>query len=178
MEKIMICRSPRKSVSIEVLSDETILVRAPYFLSRTRIENILSKKEKWIQKRILAVRNALAVPCITKAEFDEIRQRTKDLILPRVKFWSEKYGFVYSGVKITSARRRFGSCSGKNSLCFSAYLSLFPLSLVDYVIVHELCHTKHHNHSKDFYRLVESILPDWKVSHEALKGAVIPEICE
>ena len=67
-----------------------------------------------------------------------------------------------TGVKITSAQKRFGSCNGKNSLCFSYILMLYPDEAVDYVVVHELSHIRHHNHSKDFYKLISSVLPDYK----------------
>lgn len=80
-------------------------------------------------------------------------------------------GTDYTGIKITSAKTRYGSCSAKNSLCFSLYLMQKPLYAVDYVIVHELAHTVHHNHGKDFYKLIEKYMPDYKDRISVLKGA-------
>ena len=80
-------------------------------------------------------------------------------------------GTDYTGIKITSAKTRYGSCSAKNSLCFSLYLMQKPLYAVDYVIVHELAHTVHHNHGKDFYKLIEKYMPDYKDRISFLKGA-------
>ena len=78
-------------------------------------------------------------------------------------------GLVPAGIKITSARTRFGSCSGKNSICFSWRLMLYPPEAIDYVIVHELAHIRHHDHSPAFYALIEQYLPDWKVRMKLLK---------
>ena len=72
-------------------------------------------------------------------------------------------------MKITSARKRFGSCSGKNSLCFSYWLMLYPQEAVDYVIVHELAHIVHKNHSAAFYRLIGQYLPDYRERIKMLK---------
>ena len=71
-------------------------------------------------------------------------------------------GVTPAGVKITSARTRFGSCSGKNSLCFSWRLMLYPPQAIDYVVVHEMAHIRHHNHSKDFWAFVASVMPDYR----------------
>ena len=67
-----------------------------------------------------------------------------------------------ASVKINSAKKRYGSCSGTNNLNFSLYLMDKDERFVDYVVVHELAHIKHHNHSKDFYRFIEQFMPDYK----------------
>jgi predicted metal-dependent hydrolase len=71
-------------------------------------------------------------------------------------------GVRHSGVKITSARTRFGSCSAKNSICYSLYLMQYPPEAVDYVVVHELAHIRHKNHSPAFYAEVARWLPDYR----------------
>ena len=76
-------------------------------------------------------------------------------------------GLTPAGISITGAEKRFGSCSGKNRLCFSWRLMLYPPEAVDYVVVHELAHIRHKNHGRDFYALVASILPDYR-QREAL----------
>ena len=74
-----------------------------------------------------------------------------------------------TAVKINFAKTRFGSCSSKNSINFSAFLMLFPLEAVDYVVVHELAHIKYKNHQKEFYALVEKYMPDYKKRMALLK---------
>ena len=65
---------------------------------------------------------------------------------------------------------RWGSCSGKNRLCLSWRLMERPREVIDYVIIHELCHTEHHDHSKGFWALVESFLPNYRALRRELKG--------
>ena len=74
-----------------------------------------------------------------------------------------------SGITITAARTRFGSCSPKNRLCFSWRLMAYPEEAIDYVVVHELAHLVHRNHGPEFYALVASILPDHKQRRALLK---------
>ena len=74
-----------------------------------------------------------------------------------------------AGIKITSAQKRFGSCSGKNSICYSWRLMLYPPEAIDYVVVHELAHIVHKNHSAKFYALVAKYLPDYKERENLLR---------
>ena len=82
---------------------------------------------------------------------------------------AERMQTVYKSVTITSARSRWGSCSGDNSLHYSFRLIYAPKDVVEYVVVHELAHTKHHNHSKAFWTEVAKYVPDWKVKRNWLK---------
>ena len=78
-------------------------------------------------------------------------------------------GVVPTGIKITSAKTRFGSCSSKNSLCFSLYLMAYPDRAIDYVVVHELAHIRQKNHSPAFYAEVAKVMPDYKERVKLLK---------
>ncbi len=167
-------RSDRKTLSVEIQKDGTVLVRAPFFLSEMRIELFLSEKQNWIEKKRALVLSRGSEVVLHSRQIEQLRKNAKERILPRVRMWSEKTGLSYTAARITSARGRFGSCSGKNSLSFSLYLALCSDELIDYVIVHELCHTKEHNHSPAFYALVEQHLPDWKARHLELKKIIIP----
>ena len=84
-------------------------------------------------------------------------------------YWSEATGLVPTGIKITAAKKRYGSCSGKNSLCFSWRLMLYPPEAIDYVVVHELAHIRHHNHSPAFWAFVEQTLPDYRQRQSLLR---------
>lgn len=97
------------------------------------------------------------------------RQQARLIIEERLKFFAVKYAFHYDRVRISSARTRWGSCSSKGTLSFSWRLIMTPLDVVDYVVIHELAHTVHHNHSKRFWGLVEKILPDYKERRTRLK---------
>ena len=97
------------------------------------------------------------------------RQQASHLILERVKFFAELHQLQYEKIKITSARTRWGSCSPKSTLSFSWRLMLTPPEVIDYVIIHELAHTVHHNHSKRFWTLVEKFLPDYRARRKQLR---------
>ena len=89
-----------------------------------------------------------------------------------------KWGLSWQGIRITSAKTRWGSCSSKNSLNFSYRLALLPLDLVEYVVVHELAHTRHHDHSARFWSLVGEMMPDYQQRRKRLKeiARTLPEI--
>ena len=87
----------------------------------------------------------------------------------KVAYWSTRTGLVPTGVKITTARKRYGSCSGTNSLCFSCFLMNCPEEAVDLVVVHELCHIREKNHGPGFYALLSQYLPDYRERKKLLQ---------
>jgi len=174
MIQYRLVRSNRKSLAIEITRDLEVLVRAPYFVSVKRIEKFISQREKWIEgakertkKRLENKRE------LTKEEIDALKTAAIEYIPQKLKEYSEIMKLYPSSVKITSAKTRFGSCSGKNSICFSYRLMLYPKAAVDYVIVHELAHIKHKNHGKQFYALVEKYLPDYRERNKMLKSDIL-----
>ena len=86
-----------------------------------------------------------------------MRKEAKRLFPNRTKQLADKYGFTFSDVKIQSSKTRWGSCSGLKSINLSLYLMLLPAHLVDYVILHELCHTKEMNHGVNFWRWMDRV---------------------
>ncbi|HBB27250.1 TPA: hypothetical protein DCZ36_01985 [Candidatus Gracilibacteria bacterium] len=97
------------------------------------------------------------------------RKQAQQHLNERVAHFSEKHGLKYEQIRITSAITRWGSCSGCNNLNFPWRLLMAPEKVIDYVIVHELAHTVHKNHSSRFWTLVESIMPDWKTHRTHLQ---------
>jgi len=89
-------------------------------------------------------------------------EQARKILQERLDLYANRYGFQYKGMKITSAKTRWGSCSAQSSLNFSWRLILAPLEQVDYVVLHELVHTVYHNHSKRFWNKLEMIMPDYK----------------
>lgn len=171
-------RSDRKTLAVEITREGKVLVRAPRFLSRGRIESFLQEKTAWIlqhQKQVLARLEAFPEP--SEAEEAAYRKAAKALLPELVKRWSERMGLYPEGITITGARTRFGSCSGKNRLSFSWRLMQYPEEAVEYVVVHELSHLKHRNHGPEFYALVARYMPDYKRREKLLKAppAAAPE---
>ena len=97
------------------------------------------------------------------------REQAKQILSERVQLFSRQYGFQYKKIGITSARTRWGSCSANGSLNFSWRLILAPMEAIDYVVVHELVHTVFHDHSGQFWKRVETIMPDYEERRKWLR---------
>lgn len=161
----------RKTLSLKVTEDLTVLVKAPKGLSRAEIDRFVSAHKTWIEKtKIRQQKRAETENTLTDTYISELRARAAEIIPKRVEYYAKEMGVQPIGIKITSAKTRFGSCSGKNSLCFSWRLLLYPPEAVDYVVVHELAHIREKNHSPAFYAVVASVLPDYKAREQLLKN--------
>ena len=161
--------SKRKTVSLKVASESEVVVHAPYGLSRKIIDEIINKHSKWIEKRIAFIKNQPLKTPPTKDELEELKERTKAMVLPLVEAYAHKMGVKYERVSITNAKKVFGSCTSKKHLNFSFRLCLYPKEAIEYVVVHELCHLKEMNHSKKFWSEVEAVLPDYRERRKLLK---------
>ncbi|MGN0492993.1 MAG: M48 family metallopeptidase [Acutalibacteraceae bacterium] len=164
-----VIRSKRKTLGIEITKDCEIIVRAPKGMSDRKIAEFVGKYNGWITKKLPeAQRRAERSREIDENE-TELRRAARETIPKLVESYSKRMGLKPSSVKITSAVKRFGSCSGKNGLCFSWRLMAYPTAAVEYVVVHEIAHIKHHNHSAAFYALIEKYMPDYKERQKLLK---------
>ncbi len=92
-----------------------------------------------------------------------------NLATSRINFFSKKYNLPYNKLSIRAQKTRWGSCSATNNISLNYLLMMAPVAVIDNVIVHELCHTVHKNHAKEFWQLVLKILPDYKIHHKWLK---------
>ncbi len=166
-----IIRSKRRSVSIEISKDLRVIIRAPRSFPDSEIAKIVAKHDSWI-RRAIGHRQLLNEkhPEPSPEEREALFELAEKILPPKIEYWSKATGLVPTGVKITSAEKRFGSCSPKNSLCFSYRLMQYPEAAIDYVVLHELAHIKHHNHSKDFYALIERYMPDYKRRERLLRS--------
>lgn len=164
MEPYEIIRSRRKTLALEITGEGRLLVRAPLRCSRARIDAFAAAHAAWIEKHLALQRERAArrPPAPTAAEIEALKARARAELPPRVAYWSEKMGVAPAGFKVTAARKRYGSCSAKNSLCFSCFLMNCPEAAVELVVVHELCHIREKNHGPGFYALLERYLPDWR----------------
>ncbi len=161
----VIIRTDRKTLAIEIRRrDAEVVIRAPRQLNTEIIEKFLSAQRKFIEKNVAEAKRRLETERKMLLECDEngLREKAREYLPEKIKYYSKLMGLVPTGVKITSAKTRFGSCSPKNSLCFSLYLMQKDERFIDYVIVHELAHIKHHNHGAAFYKLIEKYMPDYK----------------
>lgn len=168
-----VIRSNRKSISIEIRQDATILVRAPYQMQNAEINRFIKEKENWITKHLKKAEDRQReMRDIQKFSVQEIQKLT-DLalkIIPvKVKYFAGVMNVNYGRITIRNQKTRWGSCSAKRNLNFNCLLMLAPDEVVDYVVVHELCHLIEMNHSKKFWAQVEQVMPDYKKHKQWLK---------
>jgi len=163
-------RSGRKTLALEVNREGEVIVRAPQRLSLSVIEEFVLSRKDWImEKQQLQQNRAQAHPYPEGDRLDQLARRAEEILPGRVKHYAALMGVAPAGITITAARTRFGSCSAKNRICFSCLLMDYPDAAIDYVVVHELAHLRHHNHSPAFWAFVERILPDYRRREALLK---------
>ena len=146
-------RSNRKTLCVSITPEGEVVVRAPQRLAKREIDRFVA-----------------AHPEPDEAERAALIERAKAVLPPLVEKHAKRMGVSPAGVKITGACRRFGSCSGKNSLCFSLYLMRYPMEAIEYVVVHELAHIREKNHGPAFYAVVAAEMPDYKARAALLKA--------
>jgi len=151
---------------LEIDPQGHIIVRAPITATNTFIHSFVEAKHSWIEKKlaiVLAKRDrSMSLSCFTAEEMERLKREAKPLFEARAHFYAPLLGVTYNHITVRFQRSRWGSCSEKGNLSFNALLLLSPPSVLDYVVVHELCHRKEMNHSAHFWAEVSSIIPDWK----------------
>ena len=163
-------RSDRRTVNLQIQPDGSLLIRAPYFVSDAELRRIVAQNTDWItRQRKKNAERQNAHPELTPEQENALRKAAHELLPQRVAYWAPKLGVIPSAITITGAKTRFGSCSGQNRISFSWRVMQYPPEAIDYVVVHELAHTVHHDHSKAFYALIARFLPDYKAREEMLK---------
>lgn len=169
--EVSVIRSGRKTVSIQVKPNE-VIIRAPMRMKEKEIEKFVESKRNWIEKHLKSLsEKQKALENIEPYSDEEIRsfiKKSKEIIPKKVEFYAEKIGVTYNRITIRCQRTRWGSCSSKGNFNFNCLLVLLPDEIIDSVIVHELCHRKHMNHSAKFYEEVEKVFPEYRKCHEWL----------
>lgn len=164
-----VIRSSRRTIAIQICADGGVLVRCPRRMDAEAIQAFVQSRSGWIEKHLVKQAALPKLPAFTDAELRDLAQKALRIIPERVACFAPLIGVSYGRISIRNQRSRWGSCSGKGNLNFNCLLMLAPDEVVDYVVVHELCHRKEMNHSKRFWAEVERILPDYKVRKKWLK---------
>ncbi len=163
-----IIRSDRKTVALQIKSGE-VTVRAPRAMRDDEIAAFVARHEDWVRKKLATSPKMPSGPAITEEGIRLLSERARQIIPPRVKYYASLIGVQYNRVTVRHQKTKWGSCSGKKNLNFNCLLLLTPTEVMDSVIVHELCHLKHMNHSKEFYNEVLRVYPDYKKWNRWLK---------
>ena len=155
--------SRRKTISIRVNIDGSLLVRAPAGARIEEIEAVIRRHEEWIRKQILQMeRERETAVMITPQMREDGICRAKKLIPERVEYYAARMGVTWGRITIREQKTRWGSCSSKGNLNFNWKLVLMPDEILDYVVVHELAHRLEMNHSERFWKIVRRQIPDYQ----------------
>lgn len=172
-------RSSRKTLSVEI-GPTGLTVKAPYSASKRDVEAFLRKRPHWIlahydamQEKMEKLSQQNGNSHLSESQKEALEKRYRNLarecITKRASYYAAQLGVTYSSIRIAEQKTRWGSCSSRGTLSFHWRLILAPPAVMDYVVVHEVCHLIHMDHSPDFWAEVESLMPDYKVYKTWLK---------
>ena len=169
----VIQKSRRRSISVSVMKDNRVLVKAPYGTTEHTVQEFLLSKKDWITKHLekqnREEEKAESLGLLSADEIKQIKKQARTIIPQRVEYWANKIGVTYGRIAIRLQSSRWGSCSVDGNLNFNCLLVLMPPEILDSVVVHELCHRRHMNHSKEFYAEIDRVFPDYKRCNKWLK---------
>lgn len=177
-----VVRSKRKSYGIVVDEEARVFIRIPLRGSMTIARNLVREKRDWIfekvalQEKRKQQREAHEIQSESKYTPQQreglekrYREAAREYIPRRADYYAQQLGVSFERIRIAEQKTRWGSCSSKGTLSFNWKLMLAPPKILDYVVVHEVCHLKEMNHSPRFWKLVEELMPDYKECRKWLK---------
>jgi predicted metal-dependent hydrolase len=171
---IQVIRSDRRSLTVQVKADQTVVARIPRWTTDREIKNFLSTHANWIIRkyeeagRKQDMRSESGIPVwehLGRAE----RRQIKDRFTEKVSHYAGLMGVSVNRIFIKNQKTRWGSCSSKGNVNFNYRLYYMPEELLDYVVIHELAHRKHMNHSPAFWAEVAVWCPDYKAYRKRLR---------
>ncbi len=169
--EVTIRRSARaKRISIGVRPSGEVQLIIPTRGSEDTARKFLESKIEWIVAAQKKMASKPTIESSSEEEIEELRRRAKEYLPNRLAILAERFGFSYGRVTIRATRSKWGSCSWNNNISLSLFLMKLPEELIDFVLIHELCHTIHHNHSQDFHKVMNNCVENReKELHKALK---------
>ena len=158
--EITLSRTARaRRISLSVKPSGAVRLSFPAGVPPRQALAFLESRIDWVEtvRARLAERIAAAPPARTPEEIEELRRHANAVLPPRVAELAELFGFRYGRITIRAARTKWGCCTSRNNLSLSLFLMTLPAHLRDFVLLHELCHTVHHDHSPRFHALVDRL---------------------
>lgn len=167
-----------RSIRLSVRPDRAIRLTYPFFMRQKEAIAFADSKAEWIVKtRERLEERRAAIPQISRAEAKELLNCARAYLPVTIERLAKEYGFDYTSLRLTSARTRWGSCNSKNGISLSIFIMRLPIHLREFIILHELCHTRHLNHSEAFHALLNSCVDGKeKALNRELKAHIIPII--
>ena len=171
-----IIRSNRKTIAIQITPTGEVVVRCPQRMPTAQIQAFLEEKQDWLRKHLEKIESRPDLPRFTEAQIRDLADKALKTIPQRVAYFAQRIGVTYGRITIRNQTSRWGSCTSQGNLNFNCLLMLAPSEVLDYVVVHELCHRKEMNHSARFWAEVARVIPGYEASKKWLKdngGALI-----
>jgi len=162
-----------KRVSLSVNKEAKVVLTLPSRASEALAEEFIRAKAQWLIKQInfFKKRSNFSITKISPADYQKNKEQALKQIRARVDYFNQIYKFKFNRISIKNQTTRWGSCSRRGNLNFNFRLIFLPAVLMDYVVVHELCHLKEFNHSKNFWTLVAKTFPNYNSIRKNLKDS-------
>lgn len=150
-----------RRISIRVHPRTGVTVSMPYMVPYAAAMAFFRLKRDWVVGTFLRQKASAAdMPVASPAEIEVLRRQAKAELPPRLAELAARYGFIYNKVTIKHNSSNWGSCSAKNNINLNLNIVRLPQPLRDYILLHELCHLRHHDHGHAFHLLLEHVLTD------------------
>jgi hypothetical protein len=154
-------QSPRaRHLRITIKHDKTIRVTMPRRGNLNQAKEFLLSKTSWIQKQLQRIDNYADLRPIGDSNID--LEKARDYLLNRLNYFAQKHNFSYNRLVFRRQKTRWGSCSGRNNINLNIKIAALPAHLQDYVLLHELVHTRHKNHGRQFWAELDKLTGDAK----------------
>lgn len=178
--EVEIIRSKRRSMAIQIRTDGSVVVRVPMHASDRAIKRFVSAHARWIadnrgqmfERRKKLADNPYDIPAwesLSAADKKIVKQK----IMEHVDYYARRMEIDYGSISMRNQKSRWGSCSSKGNLNFNYRLAYLPEELLDYVVVHELAHRRHMDHSAAFWEEVETYYPAYKKCRQMLNDILL-----
>ncbi len=160
-----------KRMTITVRRDGSVLVTTPHIFPVALVERGMQRQVYWITQKVTEYKDSPTSLFHTNSaeEYKKYKTKAHTFIQQKVEKFNQFYHFSYNKITIRRQTTMWGSCSKKGNLNFNYKLYFLPDYLVEYIVVHELCHLQELNHSPQFWKLVAQAIPDWKERMRELK---------
>ena len=153
-------------LSMRVHPVKGVSVSVPYLVPYAAAVAFFKLKRDWVIQTIQRQKERYKdVPKADPAQIESLRKQAKAILPARLKELADRYGFIYNRVAIKHNATNWGSCSTKSNINLNLNIVRLPAALQDYILLHELCHLRHHDHGHAFHLLLEHVLTDNLLKH-------------
>lgn len=178
--EVEIIRSKRRSMAIQIRTDGSVVVRVPMHASDRAIKRFVSAHARWVadnrgqmfERRKKLADNPYDIPAWESLSAAD-KKIAKQKIMEHVDYYARRMEIDYGSISMRNQKSRWGSCSSKGNLNFNYRLAYLPEELLDYVVVHELAHRRHMDHSAAFWEEVETYYPAYKKCRQMLNDILL-----